>query len=83
VTHDLRESAYLASRICVMSSRPGRIIEDTSVNFARPRTLESSYAPAFGSLVQQLRMRIAEARAEGDAKARTKAAVSAVEGVMP
>ncbi|WVM90761.1 hypothetical protein UMZ34_12685 [Halopseudomonas pachastrellae] len=22
VTHDLRESAYLASRICVMSSRP-------------------------------------------------------------
>ncbi|RYY95622.1 MAG: ABC transporter ATP-binding protein, partial [Comamonadaceae bacterium] len=25
VTHDLRESAYLANRICVMSSRPGRI----------------------------------------------------------
>jgi NitT/TauT family transport system ATP-binding protein len=76
VTHDLRESAYLASRICVMSSRPGRIIQDSAVSFARPRTLESSYAPEFGALVHQLRMRIAEARAEGDAKAHSKASVT-------
>ncbi|MEF7616644.1 ABC transporter ATP-binding protein [Aquincola sp. MAHUQ-54] len=62
VTHDLRESAYLANRICVMSSRPGRILEDRAVPFGRPRTLESSYAPEFATLVQQLRMRIAEAR---------------------
>ena len=62
VTHDLRESAYLANRICVMSARPGRILETRDVGFARPRTLESSYAPEFASLVQQLRMRIAEAR---------------------
>jgi NitT/TauT family transport system ATP-binding protein len=67
VTHDLRESAYLANRICVMSSRPGRILEARDVGFARPRTLESSYAPEFATLVQQLRMRIAEARRDGDA----------------
>ena len=67
VTHDLRESAYLANRICVMSSRPGRILETRDVGFARPRTLESSYAPEFAALVQQLRMRIAEARRDGDA----------------
>jgi NitT/TauT family transport system ATP-binding protein len=67
VTHDLRESAYLANRICVMSSRPGRILETRDVGFARPRTLESSYAPEFATLVQQLRMRIAEARRDGDA----------------
>jgi NitT/TauT family transport system ATP-binding protein len=67
VTHDLRESAYLANRICVMSSRPGRILETREVGFARPRTLESSYAPAFATLVQQLRMRIADARRDGDA----------------
>ncbi len=67
VTHDLRESAYLANRICVMSSRPGRILETRDVPFARPRTLESSYAPAFATLVQQLRMRIADARRDGDA----------------
>jgi NitT/TauT family transport system ATP-binding protein len=67
VTHDLRESAYLANRICVMSARPGRILETRDVGFARPRTLESSYSPEFASLVQQLRMRIAEARRESDA----------------
>jgi NitT/TauT family transport system ATP-binding protein len=62
VTHDLRESAFLANRICVMSSRPGRILEDRAVPFDRPRTLEMSYAPEFATLVQQLRMRIAHAR---------------------
>ena len=67
VTHDLRESAYLANRICVMSARPGRILETRDVGFARPRTLESSYAPEFAALVQQLRMRIAQARRESDA----------------
>jgi len=62
VTHDLRESAYLANRICVMSARPGRILEDRVVPFERPRTLEMSYSPEFATLVQKLRMRIAHAR---------------------
>lgn len=66
VTHDLRESAYLANRICVMSSRPGRILEERDVSFARPRTLESSYSPEFATLVQDLRMRIAHARSPSD-----------------
>ena len=67
VTHDLRESAYLANRICVMSARPGRILDTRSVPFARPRTLESSYSPEFATLVQQLRMLISDARQKSDA----------------
>jgi len=63
VTHDLREAAYLANRICVMSARPGRILEDRAVDFPRPRDVGMSYAPEFSSLVQTLRLRIAEARA--------------------
>ena len=47
-----------------MSSRPGRILEDREVPFARPRTLESSYSPEFALLVQQLRMRISHARTD-------------------
>jgi NitT/TauT family transport system ATP-binding protein len=63
VTHDLKEAAYLASRICVMQARPGRIIEDSVVPFARPRTIDVSFEPDFVSLTQRLRQRIVAARA--------------------
>lgn len=69
VTHDLREAAYLANRICVMSSRPGRILETRDVPFGRPRTIESSYAPEMAALVQALRLRIAQARSEEEPSA--------------
>ena len=81
VTHDLRESAYLANRICVMSSRPGRILETRDVAFARPRTLESSYAPDFAALVQQLRMTIAQARRDGDIAGSAAAGPPVLSGV--
>jgi NitT/TauT family transport system ATP-binding protein len=55
VTHDLREAAYLANRICVMSPRPGRIIDDRQVGFARPRPIDLTFEPEFVTLVQQLR----------------------------
>lgn len=58
VTHDLREAAYLANRICVMSPRPGRILEDRAVPFARPRTVELTYEPDFVSTIQHLRSMI-------------------------
>jgi NitT/TauT family transport system ATP-binding protein len=63
VTHDLKEAAYLASRICVMQARPGRIVDDSVVPFARPRTIEISFEPEFVSLTQRLRERIVAARA--------------------
>jgi NitT/TauT family transport system ATP-binding protein len=62
VTHDLRESAYLANRIIVMSPRPGRILADKSVPFARPRTLQSTYETSFISLTQHLRSLIQDAQ---------------------
>lgn len=66
VTHDLREAAYLATRICVMSARPGRILQDRAVPFERPRTLAMSYAPEVSALVQALRQCIADARTAVD-----------------
>jgi NitT/TauT family transport system ATP-binding protein len=55
VTHDLREAAYLANRICVMSPRPGRIIDDRQVDFARPRSIDLTFEAEFVALVQELR----------------------------
>ena len=62
VTHDLRESVFLADRIFVMSARPGRVIAEHRVEFARPRDLAIMYEPAFNEQVQKLRAQIAEAR---------------------
>ena len=55
VTHDLREAGFLASRICVMSARPGRILDDREVTFARPRTVAMTFEPDFVALNQRLR----------------------------
>jgi NitT/TauT family transport system ATP-binding protein len=62
VTHDLREAAFLADRIFCMSARPGRIIAERRVPFARPRSLDVTYTSAFTDLVHELRQHIATAR---------------------
>ncbi len=62
VTHDLREAAFLADRVLVMSARPGRIIAERVVNLPRPRTLDTTFQPEFVSLVHDLREYISAAR---------------------
>ncbi|MCA3420789.1 MAG: ABC transporter ATP-binding protein [Roseomonas sp.] len=62
VTHDLREAAYLSDRVLVMSARPGRIIAERRVDFARERSMETTYTKEFQDLVHELRDRISDAR---------------------
>ena len=74
VTHDLREAVYLADRIHVMSSRPGRIVATHEVPIERPRRPETAFEPEFLKIVQSLRERI---RVESSAAICTTAVQSA------
>jgi NitT/TauT family transport system ATP-binding protein len=58
VTHDLREAAYLADTVYVMSRRPGRIVMTRRIDIPRPRTLATTFEPHFVDLVHELRDRI-------------------------
>ena len=62
VTHDLREAAYLADTIYVMSKRPGRIVSRREVDLPRPRDLEVTYSKPFADLVLELREQIGAIR---------------------
>lgn len=62
VTHDLREAAFLADTIYVMSKRPGRIVVRRENPLPRPCALETTYTDAFNSLVHELREHIGHVR---------------------
>jgi NitT/TauT family transport system ATP-binding protein len=62
VTHDLREAVFLADRVFVMSSRPGRIVEERKIDIPRPRDLEVTFTKEFQDIVHELREHIVKAR---------------------
>ena len=63
VTHDLPEAVFLADRIFVMCSRPGKILVERKNDLPRPRELDLCFTPEFTSIVHELRGHISEARA--------------------
>jgi NitT/TauT family transport system ATP-binding protein len=54
VTHDIEEAAFLASRVVVMSARPGRIKADIRVDLPYPRHYTIKTSPEFSSLKARL-----------------------------
>jgi NitT/TauT family transport system ATP-binding protein len=58
VTHSIQEAIFLADRILVMSSRPGRIEATVAVPLSRPRLLEMLYSVEFGVLSKRVRQAI-------------------------
>ena len=62
VTHDLRESVFLADTVYVMSKSPGRFVARRDIDLPRPRDLEVSYTPKFTDIVHELRGHIGASR---------------------
>jgi NitT/TauT family transport system ATP-binding protein len=65
VTHDLRESVFLADTVYVMSKSPGRFLVQRRIDLPRPRDLEVTYTPAFTDIVHELRGHIGAMRKSG------------------
>lgn len=54
VTHQVDEAVYLADRVLVMGTRPGRVIDDIKIEFERPRDLSLKTTPAFNALTERI-----------------------------
>ena len=65
VTHDLRESVFLADTVYVMSKSPGRFVVKREIELARPRDLEITYTKEFSDIVHELRGHIGAIRQTG------------------
>jgi NitT/TauT family transport system ATP-binding protein len=61
VTHDVEEAALLSDRVCIMSPRPGRIVDIVDIELARPRDEALRDTAEFVSLRHELRERLARA----------------------
>lgn len=53
VTHDVDESIYLSDEVCVMGTRPGRVIERMMVPLSRPRPRSVVTNPDFIAMKQK------------------------------
>jgi NitT/TauT family transport system ATP-binding protein len=65
VTHDLRESVFLADKVYVMSKSPGRLMVVKNIDLPRPRELELTYTKEFADIVLELRGHIGAIRRTG------------------
>ena len=55
VTHDVREAVRLGDRVILLSSRPGRVVDEVRVSLERPRRLDSA---SVNDIAQQITDRL-------------------------
>jgi NitT/TauT family transport system ATP-binding protein len=60
VTHSITEAVLLSNRIIVLSSRPGKILEDINVDLSYPRDYDTMATETFGRFRDRIRKLIIE-----------------------
>jgi len=63
VTHSIHEAVYLATRVIVMTARPGRVIADVPISAPHPRTSAFRGSPEFAATCARLSAMVIEASA--------------------
>jgi len=59
VTHNVREAVRLGDRVVVLSSRPGRVVEQYGIDLPRPRSLNTAdVAAASAHITERLRQEV-------------------------
>jgi NitT/TauT family transport system ATP-binding protein len=59
VTHNVREAVRLGDRVVVLSSRPGRVVEQYAIDLPRPRSLNTAdVAAASAHITERLRQEV-------------------------
>ncbi len=59
VTHNVREAVRLGDRVVLLSSRPGRVADEFSVQLPRPRRIESpELATVAAEIIDRLRLEV-------------------------
>lgn len=65
VTHNVREAVRLADRVVLLSSRPGRVVEQFRVDVERPRRIESPEVSTLaGEITARLRQEVSRHAAD-------------------
>jgi ABC-type nitrate/sulfonate/bicarbonate transport system, ATPase component len=65
VTHSIHEAVFLSQRVIMMAARPGRVVEDITINEPFPRNDDFRVSPAFSRYAKQLQDSLLQASQSG------------------
>jgi NitT/TauT family transport system ATP-binding protein len=66
VTHSIHEAVYLSTRVIVMAARPGRIVEEVTIDQPYPRGPDFRVSTAFSLYAKQLQDSLLRASGEAE-----------------
>ena len=64
VTHSIHEAVFLSSRVVMMAARPGRVVEEFTIDAPYPRTADFMVSPEFSRYAKQLQDSLLRASAD-------------------